>query len=144
MNKKAISACLCGVKCRYDNTASKNYDNNNMILICPEVMGGLSTPRNPIEIVGEVVTNSYDDLKSGLIKVLDKKGNDYSKEFLDGAHKCLEIIKKNKVKQVILKCNSPSCGIGIIYDGTFTSKKIEGYGILAALLIKNGIEVISE
>ena len=145
--KKAISACLAGVKCRYNGSSFliEEYQQNpaDYILICPEVEGGLSTPRKPNEIKGIVTTNSYDDLVLGNINIIDNEGNDYSKEFITGANKVLAILKKEKINEVILKENSPSCGCNIIYDGTFTNKKIAGQGILCALLIKNKIKVNS-
>ena len=144
--KKGISACLAGVNCRYNGSGFliEEYQKNpdEYVLICPEVLAGLNTPRNPNEIDGIITTNTYDDLVLGTISVIDKEGNDYSKEFIEGANKVLAILNKENVKEVILKENSPSCGCNIIYDGTFSGKKIKGQGVLCALLKKNNIKVI--
>lgn len=132
----AISACLCGVCCRYDgghNTVEavkRIYDEGRAILICPEVMGGLSTPRYPCEIQNGRVINDH--------------GEDKTDEFLLGARQALELCKRYNVKKAILKQSSPSCGTKLIYDGSFTSVKIEGMGITARLLSENGIEVLGE
>lgn len=142
MINKATSACLCGVECRYDGTSNDNLSKEATILICPEVLGGLSTPRNPVEIVGKVITNTYDDLVAGLISIKDKDGNDYSQEFIEGARKTLKIIQDNNIKQVNLKSKSPSCGSGMIYDGTFSKTLIKGDGVTASLLKKHNITIL--
>lgn len=144
--KTAISACLAKQKVRYNKKAclTNKYNPEDYFLICPEVMAGLGIPRNPIEIKGKVITNSYDDLVSGQIKVVDQQGNDYSQQLLQGVNKTLQQILDNGVSRVILKSKSPTCGSGLIYDGTFTSKLIIGNGILTDLLIKHGIEVVCE
>lgn len=132
----ALSACLCGVCCRYDgknNTVEevkRIYDEGRGIIICPEVMGGLSTPRLPCEI------------KDG--KVINNQGEEKTEEFLKGAVLSLELCKKYNVKKAILKQNSPSCGSRAVYDGTFTGVKISGMGVTAKLFSENGIEVVGE
>lgn len=132
----AISACLCGVCCRYDgrnNTVEeikRIYDSGNAILICPEVMGGMPTPRLPCEISDGRVVNSA--------------GEDMTEQFTKGAQLSLELCKRYSVKKCILKQSSPSCGTRLIYDGTFSSVKIEGMGITAKLLKENGIVVTGE
>lgn len=145
---KAISACLCGVNCKYDgkNNSVEHHSQHkdDYILICPELEAGLGVPRPSVEIVGKITTNAYDDLVSGSIKVIDKKGRDYSKAFITGAHIVLERVIDKGIKTVILKNGSPSCGVDTIYDGTFSGEKITQKGILGALLEKNGIEVIGE
>ena len=135
-----ISACLAGVNCKYDGT--NNYNEKIMelvkrgeaILVCPEQLGGLTTPRTPSEIVNNGSPK----------KVIMKNGIDVTTNFERGALEVLSLAKKLNIKKAILKSKSPSCGVGIIYDGTFTKNKIEGNGITADLLIKKGIEVISE
>lgn len=132
----AISACLCGVSCRYDGKhnlvedARRIYDEGRAILVCPEVMGGLSTPRHPCEILEG--------------KVVNCEGEDKTSEFTLGAEKALELCRRYNVKKAILKQSSPSCGSELVYDGTFTSRKISGEGITAGLLRKNGITVVDE
>ncbi|MEG0363992.1 MAG: DUF523 domain-containing protein [Erysipelotrichales bacterium] len=124
MKLKAVSACLCGVPCRYDGSAVASINKDNSILICPELLGGLSTPRNPVEIVGTIKTNTYDDLVSNKIKVLDKDGNDYSQVFIDAADNTLSLLKEYDIEEVILQDRSPSCGSSIIYDGSFNNNLI--------------------
>ncbi|MBD3208553.1 MAG: DUF523 domain-containing protein [Candidatus Nealsonbacteria bacterium] len=134
--KKLCSACLLGVECRYDgkskpvqkvlNLAKKEI----LIPICPEQLGGLSTPREPAEQNGD--------------KVVTKTGRDVTGNFTKGAEQVLRLARLLNIKEVILKQKSPSCGCGKIYDGTFSGKLIEGDGVTAALLKKNGIKVITE
>ena len=103
--------------------------------VCPEVLGGLSTPRDACEIVGDA---------NGSEKVQTKSGLDCSDAFKKGAQRVLEVCKACDVEKVILKANSPSCGCGFIYDGTFSGKLIEGNGLTSQLLLDNGIEVYNE
>lgn len=128
-----VSACLVGVNCRYDGTGKLDpelldlFVRGEAIPVCPEVMGGLSTPRTPAERVGD--------------KVIDYNGKDVTKEFALGAEKTLEMALENKVKLAIMKSKSPSCGLGIIYDGTHTRTVTVGNGMAVDLLLANGIEV---
>lgn len=134
-----ISACLAGVNCKY--SGDNNYNEKvvellkkgDAILICPEQMGGLPTPRLGAEIVE----------KDGKRYVYMKDGTDVTEQFERGANEVLEIAKKVNATKAILKSRSPSCGVDIIYDGTFTKTKIDGDGVTAKLLRENGIEVIS-
>jgi len=131
-----VSACLCGEKCRYDGKTSlsekvkKLVDEGKAIMVCPEVEGGLYTPRLPCEIRKN--------------KVINTKNEDKTEYFLIGAEKTLYLAKKYHVKKAILKEKSPSCGSNFIYDGTFSSNLIKGQGITAKLLRANGIEVMSD
>ena len=133
-----ISACLVGINCKYNG--KNNYNEKALdlvkkgiaISICPEQLGGLTTPRNPSEI--RIIDNK--------VHVIDNKNNDVTKEFEKGAYEVLKLAKNLKVDKVILKSKSPSCGIGKIYDGTFSNNLIDGNGILANLLIDNNIEVV--
>lgn len=131
-----VSACLLGERCRYDGQSKpchnldKLKDKYNFIAVCPEVIGGLKTPRNPSEICGD--------------KVMDKEGNDNTIAYLKGAEKTLEIAKENNCKMAILKAKSPSCGKGKIYDGTFSKKLVDGNGVTAKLLTQNGVVVLTE
>ncbi|MBR2704884.1 MAG: DUF523 domain-containing protein [Clostridia bacterium] len=132
-----VSGCLVGLNCKY--SGGNNYDERILNLvkegkaipICPEQLGGLKTPRNPAEI----------QEKDGKRKVITCEGEDVTKEYFRGAEEVFNIAKKLNVKEVILQPRSPSCGKGTIYDGTFSKTKIEGNGIAADLLIKNGIKV---
>ena len=134
--KILVSKCLLGENCRYkgDNCKSDKVlaylEGHEIIPICPEQAGGLAIPRDPSEIVGN--------------RVISKSGKDVTAEYLKGASIALKLAQKNKVDLVILKAKSPSCGVGLIYDGTFTGNKIPGNGVTADLLIKNGFKVITE
>ena len=138
MEKLLISACILGTNCKYNGKNNYNplveklKERYILIPICPEEMGGLSTPRNPSEI----------KIINGEIHVIDNKNNDVTEEFKKGAFEALKLAKKLNVKKVILQSRSPSCGVGKIYDGNFSGKLINGNGVLAQLLIDNGIEVI--
>ena len=136
MEKILVSACLLGINCKYDGGNNKNdkvlnyLKDKEVIPICPEIYGGLSTPRNPAEIIEN--------------NVFTKEKKDVTKNYLKGAEETLYIAKLLNVKKALLKANSPSCGSGTIYDGTFKHQKIEGDGITTRLLKENGIEVITE
>ena len=135
-----VSACLVGVNCKYNGGNNFNEKILNLvkegkaILVCPEQLGGLTTPRLPSEI--KVI--------NGKKCVVRNDGIDVTKEYERGALEVLELAKKLGITKAILKSKSPSCGCGTIYDGTFTGNKISGNGITTDLLIENGIEVITE
>ena len=133
--KILVSACLLGINCKYNG--ENNYSDEvidflkdyEIIPVCPEILGGLSTPRKPSEI------------KENKIYTIDKK--DVTKNYQKGAEETLKIAKLLGVKKALLKAKSPSCGNGLIYDGTFNNKLIEGDGITTQLLKENDIEVIT-
>jgi len=133
---KLCSACLLGIKCRYDGESKPNdkvielAKKEILIPVCPEQLGGLPTPREPAEQRGE--------------KVVTRSGRDVTKNFAKGAEQVLELAKLFNIKEAILKQKSPSCGCGKIYDGTFSNRLIEGDGVTVVLLKKNGIKVITE
>lgn len=135
-----ISACLVGVNCKYDGGNNLNekilelVKNGEAILVCPEQLGGLCTPRIPSEI--SIIDNNR--------HVIMKDGTDVTDNFEKGANEVLRLAKELNITKAILKSKSPSCGCGLIYDGTFTGNKIIGNGITAQLLMDNGIEVITE
>lgn len=135
-SKILISACLAGVNCKYNGGNNENnkiielIKNGNVILVCPEQLGGLKTPRIPAERIGD--------------KIVTKENQDVTEEYLNGANEVLKIAKKFNIKQAILKSRSPSCGKSNIYDGTFSNNLINRDGVTAELLRKNGIEVITE
>ncbi|MGI8386304.1 DUF523 domain-containing protein [Robertmurraya sp. P23] len=141
-----VSACLAGLPVRYNGLSSleekihKLVSEKKAITACPELLGGLETPREPAEIVD----GTGEDVLDGKAKVLDCKGKDVTEAFVEGAYETLDVIRKIQATVVVLKENSPSCGSGKIYDGTFTGEKVEGHGVTAALLIRNGVRVISE
>ncbi|MBC1500223.1 DUF523 domain-containing protein [Listeria weihenstephanensis] len=141
-----ISSCLTGICCRYDGRSNlveelkRLIDTGQAISFCPEVLGGMPTPRDPAEIVG----GSADDVWSGKARVMTVKGEDVTAEFKAGALKALKEAQAQNIHQVILKANSPSCGSAMVYDGTFSGKKIAGAGITTSLFRQNGIRVMDE
>ena len=142
-----ISACLLGINCQYNGESDSIKelleflkDKGEFIAVCPECLGDLSTPRDASAIMsggGKSVI-----AKKAMVKSI--KGKDVTKEFLKGAERVLKIAKQNKVDLAILKAKSPSCGAGLIYDGSFSRNLIEGDGVTTALLRKNGIKVMTE
>jgi uncharacterized protein YbbK (DUF523 family) len=141
-----ISACLVGENCRYDGgnclrtTLEQLIQEGKAVSICPEVLGGLSTPRPPAEIIG----GNGDDVLDGHARVVDIRGNDVTEEFVQGAYIAFKLIQQFRVTTIVLKENSPSCGSSAIYDGTFTGQKVVGFGVTAALFRKHGLNVINE
>ena len=133
---KIVSACLAGIKCRYNGTAKPCekvivlVKEGKAISVCPEQLAGLPTPRASCEIKGE--------------KIISKTGEDLTEKFQKGAEEALKIAKLNNCKEAILKSHSPSCGSRKIYDGSFTGNLIDGDGIFTKLLKENNIKVISE
>lgn len=131
-----VSACLLGVHCRYNGKGiyldkmDMLKKDHNLVPVCPEIMGGLPTPRCPAERLHT--------------KVVTKEGTDVTTQFERGASETLELAKRLDCSLAILKERSPSCGKGAIYDGTFTSALIPGDGVTTHLLEKHGIQVIGE
>lgn len=129
--KIAVSACLLGINCKYNGENNRNekileyIENMDYIAICPETYGGLSTPRLPSEI--EIGKSGVDFIKDREnFHVYSKEGIDVTEEFVKGAEKALEKLKKNNIKKAIMKESSPSCGVNKIYTGKFDgSKKME-------------------
>lgn len=134
--KVLVSACLLGIKVRFDGKSKANEElieklnNYEFIPVCPEVWGGLPTPRVPSEIIND--------------KVINKDGIDVTDNYMRGAIETLELARKFNIKKAILKSKSPSCGKGKIYDGSFNGTLVDGNGITTRLLIENGIEVLTE
>lgn len=141
-----VSACLAGMDVRYDgshcldNRISELLENGKAVSVCPELLGGLLTPREPAEIIG----GNGDDVLNGNARVITKSGKDVTEQFVEGAYLALKRVKELNANVVVLKENSPSCGSSKIYNGEFTGKKIDGSGVTAALLKKYGIKVFSE
>lgn len=140
-----VSACLLGVNCRYDGKDSQDegvleYIKENELCVipaCPEQLGGLPTPRNPSTLPegGKKVLN-------GEGKVVMKGGKDVTEEFKKGAEETLKLTEIFDIERAILKSGSPSCGKNWIPENS--EGKVKGAGVTAALLMDNGIEVISE
>jgi uncharacterized protein YbbK (DUF523 family) len=141
-----VSSCLAGLEVRYNGTHSLNHkiskliEEKKAIPVCPELLGGFSTPREPAEIVG----GNGEDVLDGKAKVVEKSGRDVTELYIKGAHATLRKAKEVHANVVVLKEYSPSCGSAMIYNGQFISKKIVGNGVTTALLKRNGIQVISE
>lgn len=139
--KLLISRCLLGDLVKYNgghngldenilNQLKKKYE---LYPVCPEVEGGLETPRIPCEII------SYEP-----IKVINKEGANKSKSFIKGAQIALEIVKKNNIKKALLKANSPSCSNMYVYDGTFSKKIVKNFGITVKILQNEDIRIFNE
>ena len=132
--KIAVSACLLGENCKYNggNNYSERVERfiqgHDVIAICPEVLGGLTTPREPAELVNGVVKH--------------KDGTSVDFEFRRGAELALKEILDNEVELVILQSRSPSCGVTSVYDGTFSGTIIPGKGVLAELLERHNVKVM--
>lgn len=141
-----VSACLMGCCCRYDDKNNLKEDIARLVQegkgipVCPEQLGGLSTPRPPAEIIGG---NGFDVIH-GKARVVDVNGKDVTAQFIKGAKETLKIAQLVGAKSAILKQRSPSCGSKEIYDGSFSHKRTDGMGVTAALLTKNGITVADE
>lgn len=147
MEKILVSRCLLGHKVRYDGGASGPFDpltqwqaEGRVVAICPEVSGGLPTPRPPAEIAGGQGVDVWD----GRARVLTAEGEDFSGAFVEGARQALALAQRHGIRIAILKANSPSCGNRLIYDGTFSAVKVSGEGVTAALLKRHGVLVFSE
>ena len=131
-----VSACLAGCKCRYDGKdnlcpkVKQLVEEGRAVTVCPEVMGGMTTPRIPSE------------RKDG--KIVNSIGEDNTSYFIKGVEKSIEIVKEHNIKKAILKAKSPSCGNKYIYDGTFSKTLIEGKGLLAEKLSEIGVEIYDE
>lgn len=144
---KLISACLLGIRCAW--SGDDKYRNERaiellkfetLIPVCPEQLGGLSTPRAPQEIQG----GTGDDVLNGKCSVVNKNGQDVTRQFIRGAKETLKIATQFKVKEFIAKSGSPSCGCGQIYDGSFSDRLIDGDGVTTALLRRNRVKIIPE
>ncbi len=139
MKNILISACLLGVACRYDGLSKpleadiieKLRKQYHLIPICPEIMGGLPTPRVPSEITPDG-------------KVLNRERKDVTENYNRGAREALRLAQMLHCEIALLKERSPSCGTGKIYDGSFTKTLTDGNGITADLLQKNGIQIFRE
>jgi uncharacterized protein YbbK (DUF523 family) len=148
MEKILISGCLLGLDVRYDNKIQPIENNlllewqreGRLVVVCPEVEGGLLVPRPPAEIVG----GSGEDVLNGKAGIINKQGEDVTAAFIRGADIALDLVKRFSIRVAILKEKSPSCGSTAIYDGTFSRKRVPGQGVTAALLRNNGVKVFSE
>lgn len=136
MKNILVSACLLGIECRYFGDGKENaaviqlLEKYHLIPVCPEQLGGMPTPRNPVE------------LKDG--RAYDAEGRDFTVQFEKGAQETLRIAELFGCRAAVMKSKSPSCGCGMIYDCTFSGKLVPGNGKAAELLLKNGVQVCTE
>ncbi len=131
-----VSACLLGVMCRYDGQSRPDekvltlLKNHVLVPVCPEQLGGLSTPRCPCEIQGD--------------RVMSRDGDDRTAEYEKGALEALRLCRLFSCEAAVLKAKSPSCGLGCVYDGTFSGTLRPGDGVTAGLLKNSGVPVYTE
>lgn len=141
-----VSACLAGLRVRYDashkldETIRTLVEEGRVATVCPEMLGGLATPREPAEILG----GNGGDVLDGSARVVTVSGVDVTASFIEGALRTLEKARAMNATAAVLKEHSPSCGSTWIYDGRFSGKTLAGSGVTAALLRRHGIEVIAE
>ncbi|MFL6965673.1 DUF523 domain-containing protein [Pseudomonas alvandae] len=147
MEKILVSRCLLGHRVRYDGGASGPFDQlrqwldeGRVVPLCPEVAGGLPTPRAAAEIPGGQGAQVLD----GDAAVITTDGEDVTVQFLSGAHQALDLVREHGIRIAVLKANSPSCGNLLTYDGTFSGVKVSGEGVTAALLKRHGVRVFNE
>ena len=145
--KVLVSRCLLGHRVRYDGGASGPYAQlaqwqaeGRVIALCPEVAGGLPTPRAAAEIPG----GQGVEVLAGKAAVITTEGEDVTEAFVSGARQALALVERHGIRLAILKANSPSCGNRLTYDGSFNGVKVEGQGVTAALLTRAGVQVFSE
>ena len=138
MENLLISACLLGVECKYsggsnalpEETIEKLRTRYRLIPVCPETAGGLPTPRDPSERLGE--------------RVVSCRGADVTAQFKKGAEAALTLARRYGCTTALMKEHSPSCGSGLIYDGSFSASVIPGQGLTARLLSQHGVTLLSE
>lgn len=138
MENLLISACLFGVECKYsggsnalpEETIEKLRTRYRLIPVCPETAGGLPTPRDPSERLGE--------------RVVSCRGADVTAQFKKGAEAALTLARRYGCTTALMKEHSPSCGSGLIYDGSFLGKLVKGDGCAAELLKAAGVSVVGE
>ncbi|RUL50934.1 DUF523 domain-containing protein [Lysinibacillus antri] len=141
-----VSSCLAGLEVRYNGTHCLNnkimklIEEKKAITVCPELLGGFLTPREPAEIIG----GNGEDVLDGKAKVIEKSGRDVTELYIKGAYTTLKKAIDVNATVVVLKDYSPSCGSSMIFNGEFIGEKIAGNGVTAALLKRNGLQVISE
>lgn len=143
--KILVSACLLGIDCKYSggsNLTQKVLElmkEHSLIPVCPEQLGGLTTPRRP----SEIKEGDGSAVLAGKAKVMNNLGEDVTRQFIKGAEETLKLAKLYDCSAAILKARSPSCGCGTIYDGSFSGRIKEGSGVAAQLLQDAGIAVMT-
>jgi uncharacterized protein YbbK (DUF523 family) len=147
MQKILVSRCLLGQRVRYDGGAHGPFAllerwqaEGRVIPVCPEVAGGLPTPRVPAEIPGGQGAQVLDGLRA----VIDADGTDVTAAFLAGAAQAVQLVKEHGIRLAVLKARSPSCGNLENYDGSFSGRKVSGQGVTAAALQRLGVQLFNE
>lgn len=147
MDKILVSSCLLGQPVRYDGSAGGPFTplqrwqaEGRVVAVCPEVAGGLPTPRPPAEIPG----GQGAAVLAGELKVRTVDGDDVTPQFLRGAQLALQLVGQHGIRFAVLKARSPSCGNHENYDGTFSGRKVAGEGVTAAALKQAGVRVFNE
>lgn len=147
MQKILVSRCLLGQRVRYDGGAHGPFSllehwqqEGRVVPVCPEVAGGLPTPRVPAEIRGGQGAQVLD----GLLAVMTVDGEDVTAAFVDGAEQALALVAQHGIRLALLKARSPSCGNRENYDGSFSGTKVAGEGVTAAALRRAGVQVFNE
>jgi len=131
-----VSACLAGAPCRYDGSAAAHpvvqrlLSESRAVCVCPELLGGLSTPREAVELCAG--------------RALCRSGRDVTREFLAGAEAAVAVGLARSCCQAIVKSRSPSCGCGFVYDGSFSGILVPGDGLITALLKTHGFDICTE
>ncbi|MNE44853.1 hypothetical protein D3C81_907560 [compost metagenome] len=147
MHKVLVSRCLLGHRVRYDGGAHGPFDllqrwqaQGRVIALCPEVAGGLPTPRPPAEIPG----GQGFAVLEGSVRIVTVDGEDVSEAFIQGAEQAVELVRRHEIRMAVLKARSPSCGNRENYDGSFSGQRVPGEGVTAAALKRMGVLVFSE
>ncbi|MCG7314681.1 DUF523 domain-containing protein [Priestia flexa] len=141
-----VNSCLAGMPVRYNGTScglsaiQSLIQTKKAVPVCPKLLGGFTTPREPAEIVG----GSAEDVLDGTASVIEKSGRDVTSLYIQGAYQTLEKAQELNATVVVLKESSPSCGSSMIYNGTFQGTQVTGMGVTTALLRRHSIEVFSE
>ena len=141
-----VSACLAGAKTRFDGEARLELEllelvrEGRAIPVCPEQLGGLTTPRPPAEIQG----GDGFDVLTGKARVITCDGRDVTEAYVRGAQEVLRLAQTWQAAGAVLKARSPACGSGEIYDGSFAGNLRPGFGVAAAILAQAGLPVFSE
>lgn len=138
MENLLISACLLGFSCKYSGGSNRLSDGQlarlrecfRLIPVCPETAGGLPTPREPSERLGD--------------KVFSRQGRDVTEEYHEGAQTAVALARRYGCRAALLKEKSPSCGSGLIYDGSFTGRLTQGDGLAAERLKEAGLIIFGE
>lgn len=144
--KFIVSACLAGIDCTYNGKNKLKREIKKLVMsgsaipVCPEVLGGSSIPREACEIF----SGDGKSVLAGRAKARTVSGRDVTPKLVSGARKTLLLAKRLGIRQAILKSKSPSCGCGMIYDGTFTGSLKKGNGVTTELLLEHNIKVYNE